>query len=230
MGEEDVPHCWCDKQEKLLVKWAEKAAGYRWLHNHARLYFKKQNDRYSYPSIVIASLTGVGGFAVLTPNGGSDMGDSARTNVTIIQYIFAFLNVIGGILTSLSKFSQCQSLSESHSLMCVQYSKFYRNIDMELSLESQYRVDVVDFVSKAREEFDRLLDDAPDIPAISIHAFNAEFPNKEHVPDVCNGLSIITACDTPKRNPNKLISRWFAGQKRKSVEGQRELTEINIGK
>ena len=101
---------------------------------------------------------------------------------------------------------------------------------MELSLESQYRVDVVDFVSKAREEFDRLLDDAPDIPAISIHAFNAEFPNKEHVPDVCNGLSIITACDTPKRNQNKLISRWFAGQKRKSVEGQRELTEINIGK
>ena len=68
MGEEDVPHCWCDKQEKLLVKWAEKAAGYRWLHNHARLYYKKQNDRLSYPSIIIASLTGVGGFAVLNPN------------------------------------------------------------------------------------------------------------------------------------------------------------------
>ena len=229
MGEEDVPHCWCDKQEQLLVKWAEKAAGYRWLHNHARLYYKKQNDRLSYPSIIIASLTGVGGFAVLSPtSGGSDMSSGARMNVTIIQYIFAFLNVVGGILTSISKFSQCQSLSESHSLMCIQYSKFYRNIDMELSLETQYRVDVVDFVSKAREEFDRLLDDAPDIPAISIHAFNDEFPNKDHKPDVCNGLSIITACDTPKKNKNKLISRWFAGQKRKSVDISRDMTEINI--
>ena len=53
---------WCEKQEKLLIKWAEKAAGYRWLHNHARLFYKKQNDWLAYPSIVIASITGVGGF------------------------------------------------------------------------------------------------------------------------------------------------------------------------
>ena len=56
---------WCEKQEKLLIKWAEKAAGYRWLHNHARLFYKQQNDWLSYPSIIIASITGVGGFAVL---------------------------------------------------------------------------------------------------------------------------------------------------------------------
>ena len=40
---------WCEKQERLLIKWAEKAAGYRWLHNHARLYYKKQNDWLAYP-------------------------------------------------------------------------------------------------------------------------------------------------------------------------------------
>jgi hypothetical protein len=28
---------WCEKQEKLLIKWAEKAAGYRWLNKPARL-------------------------------------------------------------------------------------------------------------------------------------------------------------------------------------------------
>jgi len=49
MGEVDVPHehFWCDKQEKLLVRWAEKAAGYRWLHNHARLFYK--NDMITCP-------------------------------------------------------------------------------------------------------------------------------------------------------------------------------------
>jgi len=79
---------WCEKQEKLLIKWAEKAAGYRWLHNHARLLFKKQNDYLSYPSIVIASLTGVGGFAVLNPSGNSDISSDTQTRIMAIQYVF----------------------------------------------------------------------------------------------------------------------------------------------
>ena len=75
MGELDVPHdhFWCEKKEKLLIRWAEKAAGYRWLHNHARLYYKQQHDCLSYPSIIIASITGVGGFAVLNPSNNDDV-------------------------------------------------------------------------------------------------------------------------------------------------------------
>jgi hypothetical protein len=205
MGEEDQhdKHFWCEKQEKLLIRWAEKAAGYRWLHNHARLYFKKYHDYMSYPSIVIASITGVGGFAVLNPSGNDDIDPAMKTRIIVIQYIFAFFNVVGGILTSISKFSQSSKLAEAHSAMCIQYSKFYRNIDMELSLDVQHRVDVIDFVKKAREEYDRLLDDAPDIPSISIQAFNREFPNKENKPDVCNGLSIITGEETAP------ISSWL---------------------
>ena len=42
-----------------------------------------------------------------------------------------------------------------------------------------------------RLEYDRLLDDAPDIPSHTIEAFNETFPDKENKPDVCNGLSII---------------------------------------
>lgn len=215
-------HNWCDKQEKLLKRWAERAAGYRWLHNHARLYFKKQNDYLSYPSIVIASITGVGGFAVLNPNGNEDASDETRFTIMIIQYIFAFFNVVGGILTSISKFSQSLSLSQAHSVMCVQYSKFYRNIDMELSLDIKDRTCVVDFVKKCREEYDRLLDDAPDIPAISIQAFNIEFPDRENKPDVCNGLSIIMSDDTASQIASKrVVTRWLGaitGTTRRSKE------------
>lgn len=212
MGEVDVPHdcTWCDKQEKLLVKWAEKAAGYRWLHNHSRLYFKKQNDYLSYPSIIIASITGVGGFAVLNPSGNENVSTDTQTRIILVQYFFAFLNVLGGILTSISKFSQSSTLIEAHSSMGVQWSKFYRNIDMELSLDVKHRADVVEFVMKSREEYDRLLSDAPDIPGISIKAFNDAFPDKEHKPDVCNGLSII-ACDdnSSTTSPTKAMSRWL---------------------
>lgn len=203
-------HQWCDKQEKLLKSWAERAAGYRWLHNHARLHFKRQNDYLSYPSIVIASITGVGGFAVLNPSGNEDVSSDTRTKIMIVQYLFAFLNVLGGILTSIGKFSQSLSLSEAHSAMCVQYSKYYRNIDMELSLDIQDRTCVVDFVKKCREEYDRLLDEAPDIPAISIQAFNTEFPDRVNKPDVCNGLSIIVSDETASTLASKrALTRWL---------------------
>jgi len=231
MEAHDETHRWCDKQEKLLKSWAERAAGYRWLHNHARLHYKRQNDYLSYPSIVISSITGVGGFAVLNPSGNDNVPQHVKNKIMIVQYFFAFLNVIGGILTSIGKFSQSSTLSDSHSLMCVQYSKFYRNIDMELSLDEKDRSCVVDFVKKCREEYDRLLDDAPDIPSISIQAFNLEFPEKENKPDVCNGLSIIVSDDTASELArNRAVSRWIAaisGVKRKSRDANRSTNDID---
>jgi hypothetical protein len=203
-------HHWCDKQVKLLRSWAERAAGYRWLHNHARIHYKRQNDWLAYPSIIIASITGVGGFAVLNPSGNEGVSSDTKNKIMIIQYFFAFLNVLAGILTSISKFSQSSTLADSHSGMCVQYSKYYRNIDMELSLDEADRTCVVDFVKKCREEYDRLLDEAPDIPSISIEAFNIEFPDRVNKPDVCNGLSIIVSDDTQSQISSKgLVSKWL---------------------
>ena len=183
-------HHWCPKQENLLVGWAEKAAGYRWLHNNSRMIYKKQNDWLSYPCIIISSITGVGGFAVLSPND-QTMSDSKKQQIIAVQYFFAFLNVLAGILTSVSKFNNSTKMMETHSAMCVQWSKFYRNIEMELSLETEHRGEVNVFVTKCRQEYDRLLDDSPDIPSNSIDAFNMTFPDKENKPDVCNGLNVI---------------------------------------
>jgi hypothetical protein len=220
-------HCeWCEKQEKLLIKWAEKAAGYRWLHNHARLYYKKQNDWLAYPSIIIASITGVGGFAVLNPSGNDGVSSETKTRIMIVQYFFAFLNVIAGILSSISKFSQSLPLSESHSAMCVSWSKFYRSIDMEMSLDIKHRGNVVDFIMKSREEYDKLLDDAPDIPAISIQAFLLQFPEKENKPDVCNGLSIVVSDDAASVSSSKrAVSRWLKGFK--GVATQRKSRDVD---
>jgi hypothetical protein len=210
MASQKETHHWCEKQEKLLKSWAERAAGYRWLHNHARLHYKKQNDWLAYPSIVIASITGVGGFAVLNPSGNESVSMETKNKIMIVQYMFAFLNVLAGILTSISKFSQSSTLADAHSLMCVQYSKYYRNIDMELSLDEGDRTCVIEFVKKCREEYDRLLDDAPDIPAISIQAFNIEFPERVNKPDVCNGLSIIVSDDTNSQiAAHTSVKRWL---------------------
>ena len=60
-------------------------------------------------------------------------------------------------------------------------------------------------MKKCREEYDRLLDDAPDIPSISIQAFNLEFPERENKPDVCNGLSIIVSDETASQIASKRV-------------------------
>ena len=79
--------------------------------------------------------------------------------------------------------------------MCVQWSKFYRSIDMEISLDVKHRSEVVDFLMKSREEYDKLLDDAPDIPAISIQAFMVQFPDKGEQTRCLQRVSSIVVSD-----------------------------------
>ena len=211
-GNTPEQHHWCPKQEKLLIGWAEKAAGYRWLHNYSRMFYKKQNDWLSYPCIIISSITGVGGFAVLSPND-QTISDSKKQQIIAVQYFIAFLNGLAGILTSVSKFNNSTKMMETHSAMCVQWSKFYRNIEMELSLETEHRGEVNEFVSKCRQEYDRLLDDSPDIPSNSIDAFNMTFPDKENKPDVCNGLNVIgtnLGGSTDSEYGKRKIVKWLA--------------------
>lgn len=196
---------WCKEQEKLISKWAERAAGYRWLHNHARMMYKKKSDRLTYPTIIISSITGVGGFAVLSPD---NVSEEKRVAITLLQFVFAAMNIISGILTSIAKFSQTQKLSEEHSMMAVQYAKFYRGIDMELSLHKEDRVPVIKYIQRCREEYDKLLSESPDIPEESVKAFNEAFPTRVNKPDVCNGLSIIDPTQKSTRSlSEKIIPR-----------------------
>lgn len=211
---------WCQREEQLLRRWAERAAGYRWLHNHARLHYKWLTDMLTYPCIIISSITGVGGFAVLNPSDDNLSSDMKR-NIIIFQYMFAFLNVVAGILTSVSKFSNSSTMMEAHSSMCIQYSKFYRNIDMELSLDVDHRSNAIEFVNKQRQEYDRLLDEAPDIPFNSICAFNKQFPDKENKPDVCNGLNVIDASLQTQMSEMSIkdaIQRWLQRSRRGSLD------------
>jgi len=102
--------------------------------------------------------------------------------------------------------------------MCKQYSKYYRNIDMELSLDVAHRADITELVRKCRTDYDRFLDEAPDIPSVSIKAFNEAFPDKDNKPDVCNGLSIINCDTTSTIDVSNPISRWLSSMKRKSQD------------
>lgn len=190
---------WDHRSEDLLKEWKQKASGYRWLHTHARIHYKSVSDWMSYPSIIIASITGVGGFAV-------DLPEHAR----FFQVVFASLNVLGGVLNSISKFSQSASLAEKHSEMSTAWSKLYRAIDMELSLDPKHREkdNITDLVRQFRQEYDRLLEDAPDIPPCSILAYQKKFKDDDRAkPDVVNGLSPVIKVQSESAIRD-VLTRW----------------------
>ena len=86
-------------------------------------------------------------------------------------------------------------------------------------IESYYNKSVLKFVSKQRSEYERLLEEAPDIPSASIDKFNYLFPDKENKPDVCNGLNFIprtNGCnsDTDSTKARASVMRWLT---RKSI-------------
>jgi hypothetical protein len=197
---------WDHKSEDLLKEWKQKASGYRWLHDHARIHYKRASDLLSYPSIIIASITGVGGFAVINPTSDAQLPEHVR----VFQVLFATLNVLGGVLNSIAKFSQSSSLAEKHSEMSTAWSKLYRAIDMELSLDPKHREkdNITDLVRQFRQEYDRLLDQGLDLPTCSILAYQTKFKDDQRAkPDVVNGLSPVIKQASEKTIAD-LVAKW----------------------
>jgi hypothetical protein len=90
---------------------------------------------------------------------------------------------------------------------------------------------------KCREDYDKLLDDSPDIPAITIQAFLVQFPDKENKPDVCNGLSILVHDDASSLTGSKrAVARWIGAlsnvvshrRRSSSIERMESIEKISV--
>jgi hypothetical protein len=168
---------WTREQENILKVWAEKAAGNRWLHDNAARHYRRQNNRLSYPTIILSTLAGVGGF------GG--------TSLWYVPYIIGFMNINIAIIGSFQKFLRCAEKSELHGNISRQYASFYRNITLELSLDPADRTPPLEMCKNCRAEYDRLSNIAPEVPMKVIDRFKDAFPDLKTKPDVANGMSFI---------------------------------------
>ena len=171
---------WKNSHEKLLYIWSEKSAGYRWLHMRCHEYFIFMNNVFTYPIIVLSSAMGFGSFILSQLPQFNDK--------VYIIYILAACNLIVAIFTSLQKFHRYAENSEKHLSIAIQYAIFYRELNMELSLDKSERHDAKEFCKTMKSQYDRLLMNTISIPSHVIVKFNKTFPNILHRPDVANGL------------------------------------------
>jgi hypothetical protein len=91
-------------------------------------------------------------------------------------------------------FLKYAEIYESHRIACVSWSKFARNIQIELALKDCKRKNCRDFLKVSRAEYDRLLEQSPNIDRDIITIFNQKFESKYpkvRKPIICNGLKEV---------------------------------------
>ena len=119
---------WHPQQEKILKKWSEVGASYRYLHDKAFLDFEKQNMGFALPVIIISTLTGTANFA---------QGSFPEGAKEIAPLIIGLFNIAAGLITTIAQFLRVSELMEGHRSASLQYSKFSRNL---LNLKHPYNV------------------------------------------------------------------------------------------
>ena len=174
-------HKWTSAQEQLLAEWSEKATCFRWLHSRSEKAYRFRNYSFTIPVIILSTLTGTANFAM----------DSfvPEENKQIAMACVGGVNIFAGILSTLQNFLRYAELMESHRLCEVQWSKFGRNIAVELALDPRRRKSADDFLKICRAEYDRLIEQSPPIDDPIIKQFKYNFKDTDiRKPDICNGL------------------------------------------
>ena len=185
---------WTEEQEKLLASWSEKASGYRWLHMRSEKLYRKRNYAFTIPVIILSTLTGTANFAM----------DSfvPEENKQIAMACVGGVNIFAGILSTLQNFLRYAELMEGHRVAEVSWSKFSREISVELALEPDMRKPAFDFLNVCRSEFDRLIEQSPTIDDSIIAQYNSKFMKKKKIK---KGIENTTSGDT-NGSPRSVIS------------------------
>lgn len=196
-GKKKKKQVWTEEQEKLLASWSEKASGYRWLHMRSEKLYRKRNYSFTIPVIILSTLTGTANFAM----------DSfvPEENKQVAMACVGGVNIFAGILSTLQNFLRYAELMEGHRVAEVSWSKFSREISVELALEPDMRKPAFDFLTVCRAEFDRLIEQSPTIDDSIISQYNSKFMKKKKKKKGSNGIETTTSVDT-SGSPRSVIS------------------------
>lgn len=183
---------WTEEQERLLVNWAEKASGYAWLHNKSVSHYKYKNLYITGPACVCAYIAGTTSLIVTN--------DSSEWESKFV----GLASILAGILTNLQEVFTFKELSEQHRISGLQFSSFFRDISVELSLHPEHRRDPIEYINLKRMEFDKLLEQSPITPKVILNHFDRKFKYLNiHKPDIANNLQTII----PYRGTQDIIKK-----------------------
>jgi hypothetical protein len=183
---------WHKQQEEILKQWCEIGSCFRFMHDRAFTTYEKKNFRYAIPVIIISTVTGTANFA---------QGTFPIKWQPYVPLVIGFLNLSAGLLTTVSQFLRVSELLEGHRAASIAYSKFSRNIAIELLLPRNERTSSGrEYVNMCRSELDRLIEQTPNIPEDIIKRFGKKFKDTGfRKPDILT-ISPVTVFEDTKTN------------------------------
>jgi len=208
---------WHKQQETILKKWSEIGSSYRFMHDRSYTKYNTQNFRFALPVIVISTITGTANFA---------QGTFPVSWQPYVPLGIGFLNLSAGLLTTVAQFLRVSELLEGHRAAAIAYSKFSRNISVELSLPRDERtMGGTEFVNSCRNELDRLIEQTPNIPLEIIRQFGKRFEDTEFMkPEILNITSVEVYRDDKKQKEKERLEEIKQEEKirKQLLEGEQQ--------
>ena len=159
---------WTREVEHLMAEWADKALGYRWMHERTERIFYSKDLSFMFPVIILSTVTGAASFAL----------DSVVQDPEYKKYAqlgIGGLSILTGIISTIANRLGYGGRSEAHKSTAVLWGKFQRLLAIELSLHPDERSDCMYFLKTCRTELDRLIEQSPTIPDSVISECRREF-------------------------------------------------------
>jgi hypothetical protein len=194
--EEEEEKAWHSQQEAILKRWSEIGSSYRFMHDRAFSKYSRQNFRFALPVIIISTITGTANFA---------QGSFPEAWRDFVPLFIGFFNLSAGLITTIAQFLRVSELLEGHRAASIAYSKFSRNISVELSLPREDRsTGGTEFVNTCRNELDRLIEQSPNIPIEIVNEFGAKFKDTTFMkPEILNITDVEVYRDDHKEKAKR---------------------------
>ena len=170
---------WEKLHENIFIDWADKASCYKWLHTKSKIKYSKKRNMYTIPVIVLSTLTGTANFAL------ERVPLKYRSECSIV---IGGVNIIAGIITTVSQFFKINELSEAHTMSAISWDKFHRTIRIELIKSPEERIDVTYFMKNCRDEFDRLMETCPPIDKDIVDQFKSQLTGGDDPKEIARKL------------------------------------------
>ncbi len=172
---------WSYEHDELLANWSDKAKCYTLMHDSTQRKFSSINMKLGIPVIVLSTVSGTANFGISTIfPAGFNYGNA----------VIGTLSLITGVISTISNFLGYAQSEEAHRIASIQWAKFQRTIETELSLNPRERKNPTEFIKYCKAELDRLMEQSPIIPQDIIAKFIRTFEkiNNVSMPDICNRL------------------------------------------
>ena len=175
---------WNKRLEEYFSSTGEKAHCLSWLHKRAEVLFSTLTTFIDLPVIIISGV--VGAMSI-----GTESLFGTNSNAPVVLGAFS---IFVGVLNTIGTYFSWSKRAEAHRVSSIQYSRLYRQLNVEMSLPRIERTTPDELLKYVRNEYERLSEISPLIPRNIIKKFNILFKEETEIsqPEEVNGLEKIT--------------------------------------